>query len=97
MEKRKLTAHIETGARQNVSICSMTQEVVPRLLPRAAQALKSDAHRACAHHTVGAAGQTHAIQCPVERPGMDVYLRTQGASGCQARADAQDGIDPGVK
>lgn len=70
----------------------MTHEVVSRLLLGAVEVAKGDAQGVRAHHAVGAAGQTHPVQCPVQRAGLEAELRAQRARGCQTGADTQDGI-----
>jgi len=87
-----LTAHVETRAGQDVSVRGVTHQVVSGLLPGAAEVVQRDAQGAGAHHAVGAAGQTHPVQGPVQGAGVEAQLGAQRARGCQAGADAQDGI-----
>ena len=54
--------------------------------------MQGDAQGVGAQHGVGAAGQTHPVQRPVQRAGEEAELGAQRARGCQAGADTQDGI-----
>lgn len=90
--KPPLTAHIETGAGQNVAVCAVTHQVVSRLLLGALQAAKGDAQGIRGHQAVGADGHTHPVQRPVQRAGVEARLGSQRARGRQAGADEQDGI-----
>lgn len=91
-ERPPLTAHIETWTGQDVSIVSMTHEVVSRLLLGAVEVVNGDTEDVRAHHAVGAAGQTHPVQCPVQRAGEEAELRAQRARGCKTGAYTQDRI-----
>ena len=70
----------------------MAHQVVSRLLLGAIQVAQGDAHGVRAQHPVAAAGQAQAVQGPVQRAGVEAELGAQRAGGCQAGADAQDGI-----
>lgn len=91
-ERPPLTAHIETWTGQDVSIVSMTHEVVSRLLLGAVEVVNGDTEDVRAHHAVGAAGQTHPVQCPVQRAGEEAELRAQRARGCKTGAYTQDRV-----
>lgn len=70
----------------------MTHQVVPRLLLGAVHVVEGDTQGVRGHHTVGADGQAHPIQRPVQRAGVEAKLRAQCTRGCQTGADMQDGI-----
>lgn len=70
----------------------MTHQVVSRLLLGAVQVVKGDAQGVRGHHAVGADGETHAVQRPVQCAGVEAKLRVQCACGRQTGADTQDGI-----
>lgn len=91
-EKPPLTAHVETRTGQDVSVSSMTHQVVSRLLLRAVQVVKGDGQGVRAQHAVGAAGQAQPVQGPVQSAGVEAELGAQRAGGCQAGADTQDRI-----
>lgn len=70
----------------------MTHEVVSRLLPGAVEAVKGDTQHVRTHYAVGAAGQTHPVQRPVQRAGEEAELRAQRARSCETGANTEDRI-----
>lgn len=70
----------------------MAHQVVPGLLLGPIEATEGDAEDAGGRHTVGASGQTHSVQRPVQGAGVQAELGAQCARGCQAGADPQEGI-----
>lgn len=87
-----LTAHVETRSGQHVSIAAVTHQVVSGLLPGAVEAVDGDAEDVWTQRPVGAAGQLLPVQGPVQRAGGEAELGAERARGCEAGADAQDGI-----
>lgn len=83
---------METRTSQDTSICCVTHQVVSRLLLGAVHAVQGDAQRVRGKQAVGAAGQTHAVQCPVQHASAQAELRARRACGCEAGADTQDWI-----
>lgn len=70
----------------------MAHQVVSGLLLGAVQVVHGDAQGAAAQRSVGAAGQTHSVQRPVQRAGREAELGAQRARGRQTGADTQNGI-----
>ena len=88
----ELTAHVETGPGEDVSVRSVAHQVVSRLLPGAAQVAEGDADGAGTEDAVGAAGHPRPVQRPEQRASVEVHPRAQGAGRCERGAHQQHGV-----
>lgn len=75
-----------------MSVRPVAHQVVPGLLPGAAEVVERDAEGVGAHQAVGAAGQAHPVQGPVQSAGVEAQLGAERARGRQAGADTQDRV-----
>lgn len=75
-----------------MSTIAVTHQVVSRSLLGAVEVVDRDTEDIGAHHAVGAAGQAHPVQCPVQHAGPEAELRAQCARGCKTGAYTQDRI-----
>lgn len=71
---------------------TVTHQVVPRALARAAQVAQRDAEDAGAEDAVRVAGKPSAVQCPVERAGMQAVVGAHRTRGRQAGADVKSRV-----
>lgn len=84
-----LTAHVETGASQDMSISAVTHQVVPRLLLGAIEVVQSDTEAVGAQQVVRATRESLPVKGPVHSVGMQPPLGAHCARGRQAGAHPQ--------
>lgn len=84
-----LTAHVQTGASQDMSVSAVTHQVVPRLLLGAVETVEGDTEAVGAQQAVGATWESLPVKGPVHSVGMQPPLGAHCARGRQAGAHPQ--------
>lgn len=91
-DKLQLTPDIEAGARQDVSLVVVTDQVVTGRLPGGVESGQRHAEVGRAQHSVQGAGQLLTIECPEQRAGVDAEVGVDPAAGGQVGPHAKDGV-----
>ena len=87
-----LTANIEAGARQDVSLVVVADQVVARRLPGGVEPGQRHTEVGRAQHSVQGAGQLLTVERPEQRAGVDAKVGVDPAAGGQVGPHAKDGV-----
>lgn len=92
MEGSRPTSNVEAGARQDVALVVVADQVVAGRLPGGVEPRQRHAQVGRAQHPVQRAGQRLTVERPEQRAGVDAEVRVDPAAGCQVGAHVQDGV-----